>query len=135
MSPLWTAQDAAAATSGSSITNWAAKGISIDTRSLTTGDLFVSLHGPNHDGHDFVGAAFERGAAAAMVDRDIPHLPMLPLLRVTDTLAGLVALGAAARKRGAAQVLAVTGSVGKTGTKEALRLSSCRLPPDFCVGR
>jgi UDP-N-acetylmuramoyl-tripeptide--D-alanyl-D-alanine ligase len=58
MSPLWTAQDAAAATSGSSITNWAAKDISIDTRSLITGDLFVALRGPNHDGHDFVGAAF-----------------------------------------------------------------------------
>ncbi len=106
-------------------------GISIDTRSLTTGDLFVSLRGPNHDGHDFVGAAFERGAAAAMVDRDIPDLPMVPLLRVTDTLAGLSALGAAARKRSDAQVLAVTGSVGKTGTKEALRLALAVSGPTF----
>jgi UDP-N-acetylmuramoyl-tripeptide--D-alanyl-D-alanine ligase len=131
MSPLWTAQDAAAATSGSSITNWAAKDISIDTRSLITGDLFVALRGPNHDGHDFVGAAFERGAAAAMVDRDIPELPIVPLLRVTDTLAGLVALGAAARKRSDAHVLAVTGSVGKTGTKEALRLALAASRPTF----
>jgi UDP-N-acetylmuramoyl-tripeptide--D-alanyl-D-alanine ligase len=131
MSPLWTAQDAAAATSGSSITNWAAKDISIDSRRLTTGDLFVSLRGPNHDGHDFVRAAFERGAAAAMVDRDIPELPMVPLLRVTDTLAGLVALGVAARKRSDAHVLAVTGSVGKTGTKEALRLALAASRPTF----
>jgi UDP-N-acetylmuramoyl-tripeptide--D-alanyl-D-alanine ligase len=131
MSPLWTAQDAAAATGGSSITNWAAKGISIDTRSLAPGDLFVSLQGPNHDGHDFVCAAFERGAAAAMVDRNIPDLPMVPLLRVTNTLAGLVALGAAARKRSDAQVLAVTGSVGKTGTKEALRLALAVSRPTF----
>jgi UDP-N-acetylmuramoyl-tripeptide--D-alanyl-D-alanine ligase len=131
MSSLWTAQDAAAATGGSSIANWVAKGISIDTRSVITGDLFVSLHGPNHDGHDFVGAAFERGAAAAMVDRDIPDLPMLPLLRVTDTSAGLVALGAAARKRSDAQILAVTGSVGKTGTKEALRLALAVSRPTF----
>jgi UDP-N-acetylmuramoyl-tripeptide--D-alanyl-D-alanine ligase len=131
MSPLWTAQDAAAATGGSSIRNWAAKGISIDTRSLSTGDLFVSLRGPNHDGHNFVGAAFERGAVAAMVDRDIPDLPMVPLLRVTDTFAGLVALGAAARKRSDAQVLAVTGSVGKTGTKEALRIALAVSGPTF----
>jgi UDP-N-acetylmuramoyl-tripeptide--D-alanyl-D-alanine ligase len=133
MSPLWTAREAAAATGGSSITDWAAKGISIDTRSLTPGDLFVSLQGPNHDGHDFVGAAFERGAAAAMVDRDIPDLPRVPLLRVIDTLAGLVALGAAARKRSDAQVLAVTGSVGKTGTKEALRLALAVSHPTFAA--
>jgi UDP-N-acetylmuramoyl-tripeptide--D-alanyl-D-alanine ligase len=131
MSPLWTAQEAAAATGGSIISDWAAKDISIDTRSLTSGDLFVSLRGPNHDGHDFVGAALERGAAAAMVDRDIPDLPLVPLLRVADTLAGLVALGAAARKRSDTQILAVSGSVGKTGTKEALRLALAVSRPTF----
>jgi UDP-N-acetylmuramoyl-tripeptide--D-alanyl-D-alanine ligase len=131
MSVLWTAQDAVAATRGSSIANWSARGISIDTRSLSPGDLFVSLRGPNHDGHDFVGAAFARGAAAAMVDCDIPDLPMVPLLRVTDTLTGLAALGAAARGRSNAQVLAVTGSVGKTGTKEALRLAFAVCGPTF----
>src|SRR5262249_7021613 len=119
--PLWTAEEADAATGGSSITDWSATGISIDTRNLTPGDLFVSLRGPNHDGHNFVAAAFEHGAAAAMVDRAVPDLPTAPLLLVIDTLAGLVALGAAARKRNDAQILAVTGSVGKTGTKEALR--------------
>ena len=131
MMPLWTAEDAAAATSGSSITNWAAKGISIDTRSLAKGDLFVALRGPNHDGHDFVGVAFERGAAAAMVDREIPDLPIAPLLRVADTFAGLAALGAAARKRSDARILAVTGSVGKTGTKEAVRLALAACGPTF----
>src|SRR6202023_74790 len=92
-------------------------------RSIGAGDLFVALRGPTHDGHDFVAAAFARGAAAAVVDRDIPDLPMAaPLLRVADTLIGLAALGAAARERTGARVIAVTGSVGKTGTKEALRL-------------
>src|SRR5215472_243671 len=131
MAPLWTAQDAVAATGGSNITNWSASGISIDTRSLRPGDLFVSLRGPNHDGHDFISAAFARGAAAAMVDCDIPDLPMVPLLRVTDTLAGLTALGSAARKRSNSQVLAVTGSVGKTGTKEALCLALASSGPTF----
>ncbi len=70
MTPLWTAADAARATGGAGAADWAATGVSIDTRTLAAGDLFVALRGPNHDGHDFVAAAFERGAAAAMVDRD-----------------------------------------------------------------
>jgi UDP-N-acetylmuramoyl-tripeptide--D-alanyl-D-alanine ligase len=124
MMPLWTAADAAAATGGSSIADWVATGVSIDTRSLAPGDLFVALRGPNHDGHGFVRTALERGAAAAMVDREVPDLsPAAPLLRVFDTLAGLGALGAAARNRSCARIVAVTGSVGKTGTKEALRLA------------
>ncbi len=124
MTPLWTAADAATATGGSNAADWAATGVSIDTRSLAAGDLFVALRGPNHDGHDFVRAALERGAAAAVVDREIPDLPMAaPLLRVSDTLAALGALGAAARNRSCARIVAVTGSVGKTGTKEALRLA------------
>jgi UDP-N-acetylmuramoyl-tripeptide--D-alanyl-D-alanine ligase len=131
MMPLWTARDAAAATGGSSITDWAAAGVSIDTRSLATGDLFVALRGPNHDGHDFVGTALERGAAAAMVDSEMPGLSMVPLLRVVDTFAGLAALGSAARKRSDARILAVTGSVGKTGTKEALRLALAACGPTF----
>jgi UDP-N-acetylmuramoyl-tripeptide--D-alanyl-D-alanine ligase len=158
MTALWTAADAAAATGGSSSTDWDAKGVSIDTRSLGPGDLFVALHGPKHDGHDFVATALHRGAAAAMVDRAIPQLPASsPLLLVADTLAGLAALGAAGRNRSAARIVAVTGSVGKTGTKEALRLalasagptyasagglnnhwgaplSLARLPPDACYG-
>ena len=129
--PLWTARDAAAATGGSGIPDWAATGVSIDTRNLATGDLFVALRGPNHDGHDFVGTALDRGAAAAMVDREIPGLSTVSLLRVADTFAGLAALGSAARKRTDARILAVTGSVGKTGTKEALRLALAACGPTF----
>jgi UDP-N-acetylmuramoyl-tripeptide--D-alanyl-D-alanine ligase len=132
MTALWTAADAAAATGGSSPTEWAATGVSIDTRSLAAGDLFVALHGPNRDGHDFVAAALERGAAAAMVDRAIPQLPMSsPLLGVADTLAALAALGAAGRSRSRARIVAVTGSVGKTGTKETLRLALASAGPTY----
>src|SRR5438874_9821680 len=98
MTALWTASDAAAATGRSSLTEWAATGVSIDTRSLAAGDLFVALRGPNHDGHDFVATALHRGACAAMVDRAIPgHPASSPLLVVADTLAGLAAFGAAGR--------------------------------------
>ena len=124
MTRLWTAAEAAQATGGRCRDDWAATGVSIDTRTLSPGDLFVALRGPNHDGHDFVADAFARGAAAAMVDRDIAGLPpTAPLLRVGDTLAGLTGLGRAGRARSPARIVAVTGSVGKTGTKEALRLA------------
>ena len=95
VTPLWTAADAARATGGTGPLDWAATGVSIDTRSLSPGDLFMALRGPNHDAHEFVLAAFERGAVAAMVDREIAgRAAGLPLLRVGDTLAGLTALGA-----------------------------------------
>jgi UDP-N-acetylmuramoyl-tripeptide--D-alanyl-D-alanine ligase len=92
-------------------------GISIDTRTLRPGDLFVALQA-ERDGHDFVGDAFAKGAAAALVSRDIAGCECLV---VDDTLAALRRLGAHARARGAARVVAVTGSVGKTTTKEMLR--------------
>ncbi len=98
-------------------------GISIDTRSLAPGDLFFAIKGDNTDGHDYVAAAFERGAAAAVVDED--HAYALRgagvLYVVHDVLKSMEGLARAARLRTRAAVIAVTGSVGKTSTKEALR--------------
>ncbi|MDE0389118.1 MAG: UDP-N-acetylmuramoyl-tripeptide--D-alanyl-D-alanine ligase [Rhodospirillales bacterium] len=119
--PLWTSAEAAAATGGQAPEPWSATGVSIDSRSVEAGDLFVALAGPNHDGHDFVQAAFERAAAAAMVSRPPEAQPQgAPLLLVVDTYDGLRTLAACARERSAAHVVAITGSVGKTGTKELL---------------
>jgi len=121
MSVLWTAKEAAAATGGKSTGSWSAYGVSIDTRSIAKGDLFVALTDVR-DGHDFVAQALENGAAAALVSRIPDGVPKdAPLLVVDDVLAALVALGAAARARTDAQVIAITGSVGKTTTKEMLR--------------
>jgi UDP-N-acetylmuramoyl-tripeptide--D-alanyl-D-alanine ligase len=159
MTPLWTADDLAAAAGGAMTRAFAADGVSIDTRTVAAGDLFVALHGENRDGHLFVAAALAAGAAGALVDRNPPDLaPDAPLLRVDDTLAGLTAIGAAARARFTGRLVAVTGSVGKTTTKEMLRrileasgpthaavasynnhwgvpLTLARLPPDaaYCV--
>jgi UDP-N-acetylmuramoyl-tripeptide--D-alanyl-D-alanine ligase len=121
---LWTAGDAAAATSGNVRGDWqGVTGISIDTRSIAPGELFVALAGENRDGHDFVAQALAAGAGAAMVSHLPDGLaPGAPLLVVQDTLEALSALGAAARARSAARVIAVTGSVGKTSTKEMLRM-------------
>ncbi len=121
MSPLWTAADAATATGGTATTNWTASGVSIDTRTLQPGDLFVALQDVR-DGHDFVALALQKGAAAAMVSH-IPDglCPQAPLLIVDDVLSALTKLGAAGRARSRARVVGVTGSVGKTSTKEMLR--------------
>ena len=118
---LWTSQDAAEATGGRSTRSWQATGVSIDTRTLRKGDLFVALQAAR-DGHDFVAQALAKGAAAAMVN----HVPEdvsgdAPLLIVEDVLPALVQLGIAARARTGARVVAITGSAGKTSTKEMMR--------------
>ncbi len=122
MTALWTAADIIAATGGSGRAGWSATGVSIDSRTVAAGDFFVALAGDNFDGHDFVADALKRGAAGALVSRKPDGLPEgAPLILVPDTLAALTELGRAGRARCKAQVIAVTGSVGKTGTKEALR--------------
>ncbi len=123
MSALWTRTEAVVATGGRSHVDWRASGVSIDTRSLQKGDIFIALQDVR-DGHDFVAQALENGAAAAMVSR-VPKgvSPDAPLLIVGDVLQGLEALATAARARTNAKVIAVTGSVGKTGTKEMLRVA------------
>ena len=120
---LWTSAEAARATGGVNTRAWTAIGVSIDSRSVKPGDLFIALAGPNFDGHEFITAAFNAGAAAAVASRRPAALAAeASLLMVPDTMAALEALGRAARNRSNARFAAITGSVGKTGTKEALRL-------------
>lgn len=117
---LWTAAEAAEATGGEARGDWTADGVSIDTRTLAPGDLFVALKAAR-DGHDFVAQALGKGAAAAMVTHRPDGVePDAPLLIVDDVQTGLEALGRAGRARTQARVVAVTGSVGKTSTKEML---------------
>jgi UDP-N-acetylmuramoyl-tripeptide--D-alanyl-D-alanine ligase len=118
---LWSSTDAAAATGGRNTADWQASGVSIDTRTLQPGDLFVALKDVR-DGHDFVAQALEKGAAAALVSL-VPEgvSPTAPLLVVPDVLQALADLGKAGRARTNARVVGVTGSVGKTSTKEMLR--------------
>jgi UDP-N-acetylmuramoyl-tripeptide--D-alanyl-D-alanine ligase len=118
MTPLWTAAELIEATGGTLPRPFDAEGLSIDTRTIEPGDLFVALVGEGRDGHAFVTDALKRGASGAMVHSDVTGGP---LLRVDDTLAGLTRLGGFARFRFAGHLVAVTGSVGKTTTKEMLR--------------
>jgi len=122
MMALWSAAEAAAATGGRPVGDWMADGVSIDSRTLAPRDLFVALVGPNFDGHAFVVDALKKGAAAALVAKRPPGIAEnAPVLVVGDTMTALGDLGRAARARSHAHIIAVTGSVGKTGTKEALK--------------
>jgi len=124
MISLWTSSDAARATQGHATAPFTASGVSIDSRTIELGDLFVALKGPTHDGHNHVANALARGAAGAMVSHLPAGLPAnAPLLTVSDTQTALEGLGRFARARAGARIAAVTGSVGKTSTKEALRLA------------
>ncbi len=125
MSALWTVADMAKAmrASRSGALPDDVSGISIDSRSLDKGHAFFAIQGDNRDGHDFVEAALRNGAGLAVVAKRGALAADAPLLIVPDVLEGLRDLARAARARSPAKVIAVTGSVGKTGTKEALRLA------------
>jgi len=123
MTSLWTAKEAQDATGGKfeGPTDWHARGVTFDSREVTTGDLFIALKG-ERDGHDFVANAIANGAAAAIVEASYTDGPDdAALIKVEDTQAALEALGIARRKQISAKICAVTGSAGKTSAKEALR--------------
>jgi UDP-N-acetylmuramoyl-tripeptide--D-alanyl-D-alanine ligase len=119
---LWTNQEVLAALGlpEESLT-WSATGVSIDTRTLNPGDLYIAIKGDTHDGHTFVEEAFNKGAVAAIVNSRINSDQKNHQIIVADTLQALSQLGKFARQRTKATIIAVTGSVGKTSTKELLR--------------
>jgi UDP-N-acetylmuramoyl-tripeptide--D-alanyl-D-alanine ligase len=121
---LWTSADIATATNGAASAAFDVSGVTFDSREVGQGDLFVALTGEITDGHKFLDQAFDRGAAGAIVSQDTPH----PNVRVSDTFAALEALAKASRARTSARIVGVTGSAGKTGTKEALFAALDRSP-------
>ena len=125
MSPLWTAAEIAEATGGTVHGGFDAAGATFDSREAGSGDLFIALKGEATDGHLFVDRAFAAGAAGALVSEATDH----PHVRVADTMQALNDLARASRARSAARIVGVTGSVGKTGTKEALFAALDRCAP------
>lgn len=126
---LWTSSAIAAAIGGTASTDFAINGVAFDSREVGPGDLFIAMPGETTDGHRFVEGAFAQGATGAIVSRPVDH----PHVLVADTAAALNALGVASRarittNRGSARVAGITGSVGKTGTKEALAAALARTP-------
>jgi UDP-N-acetylmuramoyl-tripeptide--D-alanyl-D-alanine ligase len=123
--PLWTAQDIATATGGTAHGDFVVTGVAFDSREVGDGDLFIAMRGETTDGNRFVAQAFASGAAGAIVEQPVDH----PHVLVADATAALVALGRAARARSNAVIVGVTGSVGKTGTKEAIAAALERHAP------
>jgi len=121
---LWTSADIATATNGAASAAFDVSGVTFDSREVGQGDLFVALTGETTDGHKFLDQAFDRGASGAIVSQDTPH----PNVLVSDTFAALEALAKASRARTSARIVGVTGSAGKTGTKEALFAALDRSP-------
>lgn len=119
MTILWDSNNVDEITQGSSSAPWTCAGVSIDSRTIEKGDLFVALIGENGNGHAFLQDAAKKGAGAALVSEEIHG--QMPTLRVADTLKALETIGVAARERSSAFRIAVTGSVGKTSTKDALK--------------
>lgn len=117
---LWTSEAIAHATNGRSASHFDVTGISIDSRSVQPGDLFVALKGPRNNGHDWVVQALRAGASGALVHHPISGCDAGRLIAVADTFQALCRLGYAARDRYAGQLVGITGSVGKTSTKDML---------------
>ena len=121
MSSLWTSGEVVAALSPvAPVAPFTAEGVTFDSRAVSKGDIFFALAGETSDGHGFVADALARGAAAAVVSREVEGAHGA-LIRVHDTMKALVDLGRAGRRRSKARIASVTGSVGKTSTKDALR--------------
>lgn len=116
MTPLWTGEAIAEATGGALSAPFAVSGVAFDSREVQPGDLFVAMRGETADGHDYVGKALAAGASGLIVERPAEG----PHVLVPDSFEALVALGKASRARTPAKIVGVTGSAGKTGTKEAL---------------
>lgn len=125
--PLWTATEIAAATGGTASAEFDVDAVAFDSREVGPGALFVALSGESTDGHRFLDQAFASGAAGAVVSSQTPH----PHILVGDTMVALENLARASRKRMVGVVIGVTGSVGKTGTKEALFECLDRIAPGF----
>lgn len=125
MNPLWTARAIAAACRGTASADFTVQGVAFDSREVAPGDLFIAMRGEETDGHKFIDKAIAAGAAGIVCETAIDH----PHVRVADSVAALNALGIAARARSHGRIIGVTGSAGKTGTKEALFAALDRFRP------
>jgi UDP-N-acetylmuramoyl-tripeptide--D-alanyl-D-alanine ligase len=125
MTPLWSSDEIAAATGGMANGSFEVTGVTFDSREVGPGDLFIAMPGTVHDGHQFVGQAIAAGAAGLIVSKPVDH----PHVLVEDVAEALQDLGRASRARSGATIIGVTGSVGKTSTKEALYAALDRWRP------
>lgn len=120
---IWNAKEVAEATNGKTTGSFNVSEVSIDSRTIAKDSLFIAIKGEKFDGHDFVKECLEKGASGALVHKEIQGVDKAKLIIVDDTTKALWRLGEFSRKRTKAKIVGVTGSVGKTGTKEAIKLA------------
>ena len=121
MNTLWDSKILARITKGELNKDWTVSGFSIDTRSLKKGDIFCALKGTKQDGHIYLEDAFKKGAKSALISKSTKAVNGLPYLKVDNVLDALQKIAKQARLNSNAKFIGITGSVGKTGTKEMLR--------------
>ena len=117
MSILWSSSSLKELVNAKSSKEWKASGVEIDSRKVKKGDLSCALNGENYNGHDFINSASERGAIACMISENLKNTNNTTLVKVDNVLDALGRMAKNARMRSKAKFIAVTGSVGKTGTK------------------
>ncbi len=123
MSILWNSSLLKELVNASSTKEWEASGVAIDSRKVKKGDLFCALNGANLNGHDYVSSASEKGASACLISENIQNTKNIALAKVNNVLDALEIMAKNARTRSTAKFIAVTGSVGKTGTKDMMHLA------------
>ena len=123
MSVLWSSSSLKELVNANSSKEWQASGVEIDSRKVKKGDLFCALNGENFNGHDFINSASERGATACLISENLLNTRKITLAKVNNVLQALEKMAKNARMRSKAKFIAVTGSVGKTGTKDMMHLA------------
>ena len=131
MSILWSSSSLKELVDANSSKEWKASGVEIDSRKVKKGDLFCALNGVNHNGHDFINSASERGASACMISENLKSSNNTTLAKVDNVLDALEKMAKNARMRSKAKFIAVTGSVGKTGTKEMMQLALSKVAKTY----
>ena len=131
MSILWSSSSLKKLVNANSSKKWEASGVEIDSRKVKKGDLFCAIHGKNHNGHDFINSASERGATACLISDNLIKTKNITLAKVNNVLDTLERMAENARMRSKAKFIAVTGSVGKTGTKDMMHLALSKVASTY----
>ena len=131
MSILWSSSSLKELVNAKSSKEWKASGVEIDSRKVKKGDLFCALNGENYNGHDFIESASESGATACLISENVANTKNITVAKVNNVLDAIERMAKNSRMRSRAKFIAVTGSVGKTGTKDMMHLALSKVASTY----